>query len=317
MPRTARRLTPVRGRSMRATRLDNCGRVVIGEYNQAISEGIVTVAFTANTVDTEEINVPNFAGKRCVFEPTITELAGYSIDITFCNVDFEMFEIITKQTLVFDANGSVVGLEVDTKTKTVEEGFALETWTGSQGADVCEDPDAEGEFGYLLLPRLTGGIVGDFSVENGAVNFVISGANTREGNQWGNGPYAVEMDELGDAGPLFQAVSRTAALRMQVVTVAPPTDSIGARPVLNPALPALTAVVAVEDAGDATGMTADFTVTPVATGSVWYDFGDLGWDYVVAPGAASHQYDEPGTYTVRASQNGINWASTTVTVPFP
>lgn len=313
MPRTARRLTPVRGRSARVTRLDNCGRVVAGEYNQAVTEGIVTAAFTANTVDTEEINVPNFAGKRCVYEPSVTELAGYGLVLTFCNVDFEFFEILTKQTLVLNAVGEVVGLEVDTALDK-EEGFALETWTGSQGGDVCDDPNAQGEYGYLLLPRLEGGVVGDFTVENGAVNFTVTGANTREGNQWGSGPYAVEMDELGDAGPLFQPVSRTAALRMMVTTVAPPTDAVGARPVLDATLPGFTAITAVEGDSD---MEADFTTTAAATGPVWYDFGDGEWDYVVAPGTASHLYAAAGTYTVLASQNGIEWTSEDVTVPFP
>ena len=53
-----------------------------------------------------------------------------------------------------------------------------------------------------------------------------------------------------------------------------------------------------------------------ATGSVWYDFGDGTWDYVAAPGDASHTYASPGTYTVKASQNGV-WVSTTVTVAGP
>lgn len=314
MARKGSRLAAVRGRSMRVTRLDNCGRVVIGEYNQAVSEGIVTVGFTANTVDTEEINVPNFAGKRCVFEPSVTELSGYGLSITFCNVDFEFFEIMTKQTLVLNADGDVVGLEIDTGLK-IEEGFALETWTGAKGGDVCDDPNAQGEYGYLLLPRVEGGIVGDFTVENGAVNFTISGANTVEGNQWGNGPYAVEMDELGAPGQLYQPVSKTAALRMMVTTVAPPTDAVGARAVHDASKPALTAVTATKKTADTTGYTATLAVTPAATGPVQWDFGDGTWDYVGAPGPTEHQFADPGTYTVRATQNGVNWASTTITVP--
>lgn len=314
MPRTAQRLVPVRGRVVRATRTDECGRPVYGEYNQAVSEGIVTVAFTANTITTDEINVPNFAGKRCVFEPSVPELAGYTVDITFCSVDFELFEIITKQTLVFDANGSVVGLEADTKISLTGDGFALEVWTGSQGGDACDDPDAQGEFGYLLLPLLKGGIVGDFSVENGAINFQITGAATRDGNQWGTGPYAVELDEDGDPARLFQPVSKTAALRMQITTVAPPVDATGARPLLDPTKAAFTSITAVEGG---VPMEADFTTTPAATAPTWWDFGDGDWDYVVAPGAASHLYATAGTYTAKASQNGVNWTSTTVTVPFP
>jgi hypothetical protein len=64
-------------------------------------------------------------------------------------------------------------------------------------------------------------------------------------------------------------------------------------------------------------MEADFTTTPAATAPTWWDFGDGEWDYVVAPGAASHVYEVSGTYTVRASQNGVNWTTTTVAVPFP
>jgi hypothetical protein len=267
---------------------------VLGEYNQATSEGIVTAAFTANTVESEEINVPNFAGKRCVYEPAVPELAGYGVDLTFCNVDFEFFEIITKQTLVFAADGSVVGLEADTKIALDDEGFALETWTGTVGADVCDDPDAEGAYGYLLLPLLKGGILGDFSVENGAVNFTITGASTREGNQWGNGPYAVEMNEDGDPDVLFQSVSKTAAL--------------------DPTKVDFTSIAGIEGA---VPLETEFTTTPAATGPVWWDFGDGEWDYVAAPGATDHLYAAAGTYTVLASQNGLVWTSVDITVPWP
>lgn len=313
MPRTQTALKAIRGRAARVTRLDSCGRVVYGEYNHAVSEGIVTTTFTPNTTETEEVNVTAFTGRRCIYEPSVQELAGYSVDIEFCQVDFELFEIITGQTLVLDADGKVVGLELDTSISLEDKGFALETWTGAVGTDVCDDPDAQGEFGYFLAPYLKGGIVGGIEVTNGAITFTITGASTRDGNRWGNGPYAVELDALGEAGPLYQAVSPTAALRLMVVSVLPPLEAVGARPVLDPTLPEITTVAAVE--GD-TDMEADFTVTPASTGPVWYDFGDGEWDYVVAPGSASHTYADAGTYTVLASQNGVEWASTTVTVPF-
>ncbi len=420
MPRTGSLLAAVRGRSARVTRLDGCGRPVYGEYSQATTEGIVTAAFTANTTDTEEINVQNFAGRRRIYEPSTVDLAGYGLTLTFSDVDFETFEIITGQTLVLDAFGKVVGLEIDTAIPVDDSGFALEVWVDAQGTDVCDDPNAQGEWGYLLLPRLEGGIVGDFEVANGAVNFTITGANTVEGNRWGKGPYPVEMGAgtsevqrvtitgtptggsftltyagqtttaiaynatpaavqtalealsnvgVGDivvtggpgpgtpytltfanslaerdvaqltaagsftggsspavavttltpgvtgvAGTLHQAVSTTAALRLQVVTAAPPVEQRGARPLLNPASPAFTSIGGVEGDSD---MEADFTTTPAATAPTWYDFGDGEWDYVSTPGAASHLYAEDGEYTVRASQNGVNWTSTTVTVPFP
>lgn len=310
--RTGRRLAAIRGRVARVTRVDNCGRLVYGEYNSATSEGVITAAFTANTVATDEVNQTNFAGKRCVYEPAESSLAGYGVELTFCNVDFEMFEIISKMPLVFSDTGDVVGIEADTKIALGSEGFALEVWMGAQGSDVCDDPNADGEFGYVVLPLIKGGYIGDFSVENGAVNFTISGASTREGNRWGSGPYAVELVG-GVPAPLYQPMSTSAPLRIMTVAVAPPPEAVGARPVLDPTLPALTTVTAVQGSTD---MEATFTVTPVSTGPVWYDFGDGEWDYVAVPGGGSHLYDAAGTYTVKASQNGVDWATADVTVPF-
>jgi hypothetical protein len=314
MPRTTTRGTFVRGRVARVTRTDNCGRPVLGEYSQAVSAGVITTTLTPNTTETPEISINNFAGQRCIYEPAVPQLTGYAMEINFCNVDFELFEIITKQTLVFDAAGKVVGLEVDTQIALDEEGFALETWTGAQGADVCDDPNAQGQWGYLLMPLLKGGIVGDITIADAEITFTITGASTREGNGWGNGPYAVELDDLGDPGVLYQAVSSTAALRLMLVTVAPPTEFTGARPLLDASAADFTSIAGIEGA---TPMEADFTTTPAAVAPTWWDFGDGEWDYVVAPGSASHIYEVSGTYTVRASQNGLVWTETTVTVPFP
>jgi PKD repeat protein len=113
---------------------------------------------------------------------------------------------------------------------------------------------------------------------------------------------------------LFQAVSSTAALRLMLVTVAPPTEFTGARPLLDASAADFTSIAGIEGA---TPMEADFTTTPAAVAPTWWDFGDGEWDYVVAPGSASHIYEVSGTYTVRASQNGLVWTETTVTVPFP
>ena len=69
MARTGKCITLVRGRVARVTRLDACARPVYGEYNSATTDGVITVNATANSTDTEEINVTNFAGRRCVYEP--------------------------------------------------------------------------------------------------------------------------------------------------------------------------------------------------------------------------------------------------------
>ena len=97
MSRTTRRPSLVRGRVARVTRLDSCGRFVYGEYNQAVTDGVITVTFTANTNTTDEISVVKMDGKRCVYEPSLPELSGYSIDVQFCAVEPDIFEMITGQ----------------------------------------------------------------------------------------------------------------------------------------------------------------------------------------------------------------------------
>src|SRR6478752_3223915 len=172
-------LTLVRGRVIRVTRQDACGRPVYGEDSVATSKGFVTAAFTANTIETDEINVTNAAGERCVYEPAESSLASYSLEVTFCEVDPELFSIITGYDTVTDFLGNVVGFDVDTSVSLTAQSFAFELWTGANAGDACSDPNAAGNFGYVLSPFLKGGIVGDFTVENNAVTFTLSGATTR------------------------------------------------------------------------------------------------------------------------------------------
>jgi hypothetical protein len=303
-------LSLVKGRRIRVTKLDSCGRPIYGDDSQVTSKGFISVAFTANTVESDEINVTNAAGEVCVFEAAVTSLTGYGVEVAFCEVDPELFALVTGQPVVLGADGNtVVGFDVDTKISLDNSNFALELWAGSPAGDACSTEASQGNYGYLLLPFLSGGILGDFTVENAAVTFTLTGANTKEGNAWGRGPYPVMMNGATPAvpGPMTSPVSTSTALRTMIVDVAPPEAACGARPLLDASLPALTAV-----SGTVVDATASFTVTPVSTGAVHYDFGDGTWDYVEVPGATEHDYAKAGTYVVKASQNGT-WVTTTVT----
>jgi len=305
-------LSLVRGRRIRLTRLDGCGRPVFGDCSSVVSKGFISVAFTAATTQSSEINVTNAAGEVCVFEPAETSLTGYSVEIQFCEVDPDLFSLVTGQPVVMDASGNVIGFDVDTATSLSASGFGLELWAGSASGDACATEGAQGSFGYLLLPFIRGGIVGDFTVDNNSVTFTITGGATRDGNAWGVGPYSdIQIGSGGQPGPMLAPVSSTVALRTILTDVAPPEAACGCRPLLDTSLPALTSI-----AGVATGADVDFDATPVSTGPVWWDFGDGEWDYVAAPGATSHTYAASGTYTVKASQNGT-WVTTTVVVTVP
>src|SRR5262245_4522319 len=225
----------VRGRTMRVTHLDGCCGPSYGPDNQVVTEGFVSVALTANVNDAEEITVTNASGKTCVRDTGCPEFTGYSAEITFCDVTPCLFSLITGQPVVLDALGNVVGFRMNTDISLCESGFALEVWMGVPGVACTGE---EGAFGYLLLPCLRGGVVGDFTIENAAVSFVVTGASTRDGNGWGIGPYKVVPDANGDPGFLPDPLDPNDHLYVAFTTVAPPDDTDGCVdlvPILPPA----------------------------------------------------------------------------------
>ena len=66
----------VRGFAMRATRLDGCGRPVLGPDSVIASDGFITVGLTANIEEGEEISQTNAAGKLCITDKPQPRFTG-------------------------------------------------------------------------------------------------------------------------------------------------------------------------------------------------------------------------------------------------
>jgi hypothetical protein len=211
----------VRGRTMRATRLDGCGRVDPSGCSSIVSDGFVSVAFTANVDEGNAISVTNAAGRVCVRDTPTPTLTGYSLVITFCEVNPELYAMLTGQATVFDSGGDAVGFRVNGDVDSSQSGFALELWSNVPG-EACSDVSAEGTFGYLLLPFIQGGVLGDFTIEDNAVTFTVQNAQTKQGSGWGKGPYNVVAGASGTAGPLLDDIENADFLHVQLTTIAPP-----------------------------------------------------------------------------------------------
>lgn len=211
----------VRGRRLRATRLDACGRLASAECSSITTKGFVSVALTANIDEGEEISVVNASGERCVSDKPTATFTGYGVQITFCDVDPQLYAMMTNQSVVFDSQGDAVGFRMNTGVDTGGAGFALELWSGVPGV-ACDTPGAGGSYGYLLLPFVSGGVLGDFTIENGAVTFTLQNASTKDGSAWGVGPYDVVPGVGGVAGPLLTPIDSRDHLHVQYTTVAPP-----------------------------------------------------------------------------------------------
>lgn len=318
MPTKSRCFTPVRGRAMRVTKVDGCGRPVYGDNTSVVSDGFVTASFSANTDDGEEINVTNAAGKRCVYEPACPTLLGYDLEVEFCRVDPYLFALMTNQTVILDPeSGDAIGFKICTDVDNCAEGFALEIWTGAPASSsACEDSDQGAEAqagGYLLVPYLQGGTFGDFTIENDAVTFTVTGASTKDGSLWGDGPHPVEWDPTTEAyGPLRSTtVTSCDHLVVMQTTTPPPTPYCGPVPTLDPDGAPVTGIVVGAGADE---LSVTFAPNPAGADPFWVDFGDGEWDYSEDGTTLEHTYATAGTYTV-VIYRGATMFFQDVTVP--
>jgi len=221
----------VRGRIMRVTRVDGCCAPAYGPDNMVVTDGFVSIALTANMNDAEEITVVNANGKTCVRDPGCSEFLGYGVEITFCEVSPCLFSIVTGQPVVLNGAGDVIGFRMNSSVSVCDAGFALEVWMGVPGVACSGDV---GAFGYLLLPCLQGGVIGDFTIENAAITFTVTGASTKDGNGWGTGPYDVIGDDTGAAGPLPDPLDGDDHLYAVFTTVPPPDATDGCEELVPP-----------------------------------------------------------------------------------
>lgn len=225
---TSKCFSLVRGRAMRVTRLDGCGSTVLGPDSQAVSKGFISVALTAQTDDGTTISVSNAAGEVCILDEPAPKFTGYQIEVQFCGVDPDLYRLMTGQAMVMDSQETPqgVGFRMNSGVDADASGFALELWSNVP-VSACE-PGQGQSYGYFLVPFVKGGIIGDFTVGNDAVNFTLTGARSKDGSAWGVGPYDVTLDDTNLPAPLKDAIDEKDHLHMELVSVAPPTDACGA-----------------------------------------------------------------------------------------
>lgn len=229
MPGTNNCFSLVRGRAMRVTRLDGCGAVDLGPDSSIVSDGFITVQLTAQTDAGQTISVTNAAGKVCILDEPCPVFTGYDLQIEFCGVNPALIELLTGQDSIYDAESNRIGFKMNSAIDACDSGFALEIWSNVPTA-VCE-PGAGVSYGYFLVPFAKGGVIGDFTVGNDAVNFSMTGAKTKDGSAWDVGPYDIINDETGTPGPLLMPVDPHDHLQMFLTTVAPPEPDCDPGPV--------------------------------------------------------------------------------------
>lgn len=216
----------VRGSVIRVTRLDDCGSPDPGASAVVVSKRVSSVAIAEVTDDGTNVRERNFADELIVVDDAFTQVLGYTADVTLCGVDPALVNLMTGQAVVSDANDDIVGFDIATGINLDGFGFALEVWSRIAGS-AC-DPSGFRQWGYTVFPYLKGGRLGGFSFENGLVQFQITGAQTRDGNGWGVGPFDVTRDDADAASPLNTALGVNTHFRNILVNLDPPAASCGA-----------------------------------------------------------------------------------------
>jgi len=333
----------LRGRVMRVTRLDTCGRPVLGRASTVVSGGIVEVKVTPEVESGEEIKVKAFDGSLCISDKYCDQVKWWNTEITCCSVDPDMVSIMNPTWQpVIGYDGSNIGW-MDNTQYSCTVGFALEVWMQAQTTvNPCSEPlytGITGQWWYYCLPWVLGGTPGDIDLKNDAVSFVYNG-RTLPGSQWGVGPYPVLLQTLGTGGssptspvcaPLPVPVPPTTQVVQFLTTMAPPSPVCGAQDTV--AQPGMTATVAVTGAPGAPTKSITVTITNAKTPTATVDPGDGTGTHIVpltAAGGSSNPASctNPmgqlplygGTFTYTYSCSGIYTITTTAgaeTVPNP
>lgn len=215
----------VRGNVIRVTRLDSCGNPNLAQSAVVVSKRISTITIDEVTDDGTNIRERNFNDELCIVDDAFTQIIGYTAEAQLCGVDPDLVSLMTGLPVVLNSSGDIVGFDATTTVDLDSFGFSLEVWSRIAGS-AC-DPSGRRKWGYTIFPFLKGGRIGGFSFENGAVQFTISGAQTRDGAGWGTGPFNVDKNAAGVSIPLVTPLGANTHYRNILVTKDPPVASCG------------------------------------------------------------------------------------------
>jgi hypothetical protein len=220
------------GKRMRVTKVDGCGRPVTGSCSVVTSKGFVTVKLSPEIEKGNEITQKNAAGEVCVSAKLCDTIKWWSVEIEFCSVDPDLMGITAPNwPKELDYAGNPAGVRI-TKQLSCDTGFALEVWSDVEGGDACADPNVPGQWGYFLIPWLTGSVPGDVEIGADAIDFTIT-ATTKDNPGWAKGPHHVVLNPVVPpatepaAGPLLTPVAANEQVLIQVTTVPPPAAVCG------------------------------------------------------------------------------------------
>lgn len=149
----------VRGCQVRFTALDECG-VPVPEsepFSRISSDAYVSLNFSPDVEEGEEIEIKNLKGEICVYEKACDILKGYDVDIELCGTPLHLITMLTGSTgLVDPANpDTVTGMWIPDQVdqEACNRSFAMEVWARSAKQGSCSDANPC-PYIVMLWPRV-------------------------------------------------------------------------------------------------------------------------------------------------------------------
>ncbi|AKF14281.1 major tail protein [Mycobacterium phage Vincenzo] len=231
-------IQPVKGRRLRATKINGCGMPLAGPRNRLVTSGYVSLTLTAVMREAQDLTQDNAEGKECYSDRTPPERRWYTPQLELCNVNTGLLTMFTGWENVLSADDLPVGYR-DQKEIETDLGIALELWTAGKSDEDCDDipttdaaftaPGTGRSFGYFLLGG-TEWTPGDITIGATVSTFTLTG-RTIAMPYWGKGPYNVQEDDTGAAGRLVTPTSKKEHLTVFRTMIAPPEPTPGTEPV--------------------------------------------------------------------------------------
>lgn len=218
----------VQASTARVTRLTSCGEPDLeATCGYAVSDGWIQISATPNVEDPDEFKQKNASGKYLVNQRSLPLLNWVDLTIQFQRVDFELWNMITGNPIVFNDASSPLAIGTGlTESSFATANFSLETWMNNSE----EECDSVGLpfYGYNLWPWVVEGYVSEeVVIANDLITFTVAG-RTRRGTPWDVGPYDVLLDTAGDPSPLFEPIPTDAHWWGPIQTqIAPPEPACG------------------------------------------------------------------------------------------
>lgn len=173
--------------ALRVTPLTAAGAPDVGS-NAVVTQSTLTIDYDLDIEEGEEITVKNAAGLICLSKQGEDSIKRADVDLTLCQLDFELLELMAGGTLHLDMT-TPVGYSVKKSDAALQNPVCVEGWSlawdgTTQAVDGMQNP----LYLHWVFP-LCRFVPGAGTLEEGAFEIPLSGTSDENGLLTTNGPF--------------------------------------------------------------------------------------------------------------------------------